>query len=68
MIEYDRLWESMKQKNISQNALIRDHGISAAQLTRLRKNQVVYTSTLDRICSILHCKIEDVIEFIDNDK
>ena len=65
MIKYDRLWETMKKKNVSQNSLIRDYGLSAAQLTRLRKNQVVYTSTLDRICSILHCKIEDVIEFID---
>lgn len=68
MIKYDRLWETMKNKGVSQNALIRDYGISAAQLTRLRKNQVVYTSTLDRICSILHCKIEDVAEFTETDK
>ncbi|MFQ7187626.1 Uncharacterised protein [Roseburia intestinalis] len=38
MIVYDRLWITLKKKNISQYALIKDYGIDKAQLQRLRKN------------------------------
>lgn len=59
MIVYDRLWITLKKKNISQYALIKDYGIDKAQLQRLRKNMVVKTVILNRLCSILDCKIED---------
>lgn len=60
MIVYDRLWITLKKKNISQYALIKDYGIDKAQLQRLRKNMVVKTVILNRLCSILDCKIEDI--------
>ena len=63
MIVYDRLWITLKKKNISQYALIKDYGIDKAQLQRLRKNMVVKTVILNRLCSILDCKIEDIMEF-----
>ena len=37
MIVYDRLWITLKKKNISQYALIKDYGIDKAQLQRLRR-------------------------------
>ena len=52
------------EKNISQYALIKDYGIDKAQLQRLRKNMVVKTVILNRLCSILDCKIEDIMEFV----
>lgn len=64
MIIYDRLWVCLKRKGMSQNDLIRDYGISTAQLYRLRKNQVVNTSTLDRLCNILQCDLFDIVEYI----
>ena len=64
MIVYDRLWITLKKKNISQYALIKDYGIDKAQLQRLRKNMVVKTVILNRLCSILDCKIEDIMEFL----
>ena len=51
MIVYDRLWITLKKKNISQYALIKDYGIDKAQLQRLRKNMVVKTVILNRLCS-----------------
>ena len=63
MICYDRLWQTMKSKGISQYKLIKDYGIDKAQLHRLRKNMVVKTLILDRLCSILQCRIEDIMEF-----
>lgn len=64
MIIYERLWVTLKEKDISQYQLIKDYGIDKAQLHRLRKNMVVRTSTLDNLCNILNCRIEDIMEFI----
>lgn len=64
MIIYDRLWQTLKEKNISQYKLIKDYGIDKAQLQRLRKNMVVKTMIIDRLCNILDCRIEDIMEHI----
>jgi DNA-binding Xre family transcriptional regulator len=64
MITYDRLWETLKKKNISQYSLIKDYGIDKAQLHRLRHNMVVKTIILNRLCNILDCRIEDIMEFV----
>ena len=68
MIKYDRLWATMKAKNISQYKLIKVYGIDNAQLHRLRKNMVVKTLILDRLCEILDCRIEDIMEHIPNEE
>jgi len=64
MIKYDRLWITLKNKQVSQYKLIREYGIDKAQLHRLRKNMVVKTLILDKLCSILDCKIEDIMEYV----
>lgn len=63
MIVYDKLWLTMKEKGISQYALIKKYKISTGQLDRLRKNDNVSTHTLNLLCTILDCKIEDIAEF-----
>ena len=47
MIKYDRLWDTLKAKNISKYALIKDYKISPGQLTRLKRNESVSTHTID---------------------
>ena len=64
LLKYDRLWITMKQRGISQYVLIKDYGIDKAQLHRLRHNMVVKTIILDRLCRILDCRIEDIIEYV----
>lgn len=64
MIVYDKLWATLKEKNISQYKLIKDYGIDKAQLQRLRKNMVVKTIILNRLCSILDCRVEDIMEYV----
>jgi DNA-binding Xre family transcriptional regulator len=68
MITYDRLWDTLKKKNISQYSLIKDYGIDKAQLHRLRNNMVVKTIILNRLCNILDCRIEDIMEFVPDEK
>ncbi|MBQ2927954.1 MAG: helix-turn-helix transcriptional regulator [Oscillospiraceae bacterium] len=63
MIVYDRLWETMKKKGISQYKLIREYGISSGQLDRIRKGENINIYTLDNLCRILDCRVEDIIEF-----
>ena len=63
MIVYDKLWETMKEKNISQYKLINEYHVSAGQLSRLRANSHVSTHTLDLLCEILDCNIEDIITY-----
>lgn len=63
MIVYDKLWKTMKEKNVSQYKLIKEYKISTGQLDRLRKNDCVSSFTLDRLCKILDCRLEDIAEY-----
>ena len=62
MIIYDKLWETMREKGITQYALIKKQNISPAQITRLKRNESVSTHTIDIFCDILDCKVEDIME------
>ena len=64
MIVYDRLWETMKKKGISQYSLIKDYHVNEAQLHRLRKNKVIKTNLLERLYEILDCEVEDICQHI----
>ena len=63
MIIYDKLWETMKEKGISQYKLIKDYGFSTGQLDRLRKNGNVNAYTLNSLCEILNCRLSDIAEY-----
>ena len=67
MIKYDPLWRTLKEKGISQYQLIKDYGIDTAQLQRLRQNLVVKTLILNRLCQILNCRIEEIMEYVPDD-
>lgn len=64
MIVYDKLWKTLKEKGISQYKLINEYHISTGQLDRLRKNANVNTYTIDQLCKILSCRIEDIARYI----
>ena len=63
MIVFDRLWSTRKEKGVSQYKLIKEYKISTGQLDRLRKNENVNTYTLDQLCRILNCGLEDIAEY-----
>ena len=65
MIVYNRLWDTMKKQGISQYKLIKDYKISSGQLDRLRKNDNVSTFTLNQLCKILNCKLDDIAEYVE---
>ncbi len=65
LIVFDKLWVTMKEKNISQYSLIKNYGFSTGQLDRLRKNGNVNTYTLSQLCRILDCTLNDIAEYKD---
>ena len=54
----------MKDKGISQYKLIHEYNFSTGQLDRLRKNENINVYTLNTLCKILNCAIEDIITYI----
>lgn len=66
MISYEKLWQTMKEKGVTQYALIKKHNISPGQITRLKRNESVSTHTIESFCRILKCKVEDIMEYIED--
>lgn len=61
MINYDALWETMKKKNVSQYVLINKYNISRGLIHRLKNNESVTTNSIDMLCEILDCDVQDVM-------
>ena len=64
MISYNNLWNVMKERGISQYALIKKYHVSPAQITRLKRNESVSTHTIETFCRILQCRVEDVMCYV----
>lgn len=67
MIVFDRLWETLEEKQISQYDLYTHFGISKYTLDRLRHNKNLETFTLDKICKVLNCSLSDIAEYREDD-
>ena len=63
MIKYDRLWQTMKDRGITQYMLYTQFKVDRSQLHRLRHNKNVQVNTIDKLCNILHCRVEDILLF-----
>jgi len=67
MIKYDKLWETMKKRKVSQYDLYTHYNVNRSQLDRLRKNKNIETNTIDKLCNILHCNVEDIMTHYDDE-
>ena len=67
MIKYDRLWQTMKQRGVSQYDLYTHYNVNRSQLNRLRHNENVEINTIDKLCNILQCRVEDIMEHFPDD-
>lgn len=61
MIMYDPFWNTLKVKGESTYTLIQHYKISSSTIDRLRNNKPITTVTLDDLCKILNCRVEDII-------
>ena len=67
MISYEPLYRTLKEKGFSTYKLITEYGISRSLLDRLKHNKPISTVTLNDLCAILHCRVEDVLIFIEEE-
>lgn len=64
MIIFNKLWKTMEEKNISTYLLREKCGIDSKTIRRLKANENIETKTLNKLCLVLDCKLEDIAEFI----
>lgn len=64
MISYKPFYETMKKKNVSTYKLINDYNVSRSLLDRLKHDKPITMVTLNDLCKILDCKVEDIIAYI----
>ena len=65
MISYAPLYKTLKEKGISTYKLINDYGVSRSLLDRLKHNKPITTVTINDLCSYLNCKVEDILEYVE---
>ena len=68
MIKYDRFWTTLKRSDESTYTLINHHRISSSTIDKLRKNKPVNTTTLNDLCRILNCRLEDIAEYVPSEQ
>ncbi len=63
MISYKPLYETMKRKGVTTYKLINNFGVSRSLIDRLKHNKPITTVTIDDLCKILDCQVEDILEY-----
>ena len=64
MIDYSPFWKTLEKSKESWNTLTTEHGVSNYVLLRLKKNEDVSMRTINRLCQILDCQIQDIVEYV----
>lgn len=66
-VNYKKLFHLMIEKNISNVELQRRAGVSGNILTRLKRNSYVSLESIETVCRVLDCKVDDILEFVPNE-
>ena len=67
MITYEPFYKTIKEKNVSTYKLITKYNISRSLIDRLKHNKPISTVTLNDLCRILDCRVEDILIYIDEE-
>ena len=63
-IRYNKLWKKLIDENMMKVELRDQAGITTNALAKLGKNEHVSTQVLEKVCNVLHCEIQDIMEFV----
>lgn len=63
MISYEPFYATIKAKGISTYKLINQYGLSRSLIDRLKHNKPLTTVTIDDLCKLLDCKVEDILVY-----
>lgn len=67
MISYAVFWSTLKRSGESTYTLIKNYHISSSTIDKLRKNKPLNTTTINDLCRILDCRVQDVMEYVPSD-
>lgn len=67
MISYEPLWRTMKREGATTYTLQNKGGISSSTIRRMKAGDSISTNSLDALCQILNCRVEDLIEYVKDD-
>ena len=68
MICYDRFWDTLHKSEESTYTLIKNHHLSSSTIDKLRKDKPITTTTINDLCRILNCKVEEIMEYIPSEE
>ena len=64
MISYQPFWVTLKASKESTYTLIKNHRISSSTIDKLRKDKPLNTTTVNDLCRILSCRVEEIMQYI----
>lgn len=67
MIRFDKLWITMEKKGVTTYTLREKCGIDSKTIRRLRANENMETKTLNKICSVLNCSLDEIAQYVKDD-
>ena len=67
-VRYTKLWKMLIDKNISKTELTHLAGITTNAMAKLGRNEDVRVNTLEKLCTSLDCKLDDIVEFVPDTK
>lgn len=67
MITYEPFYKTLKKRNITTYKLIKEYNVSRSLLDRLKHNKPISTVTLDDLCRILKCNVDEIITYTETE-
>ena len=68
MVVYTPFWQTLRASSESTYTLIKNHRISSSTIDKLRKNKPLNTTTINDLCRILHCNVENIMLYIPSEE
>lgn len=68
MIDYSPFWMTLQNSEETTYSLINKYKISSSTINRLRKNKPLSTVTINDLCRILNCKLEDIARYVESEE
>lgn len=65
-VKYDRLFHLLIDRKITNAQLAKKAGVSANIITRLKNDQYISMESVERLCTVLNCGVDDILEFVND--
>lgn len=68
MIDYGPFWVTLRASRESTYTLTKNHKISSSTIDKLRNNKPLNTTTINDLCRILDCPVENILRYIPSEE